>query len=166
MMISVGHDRRLRYNGTEVPCAIGRSGVLPAAEKREGDGMTPMGAYPLRYVFYRADRGPRPQTNLMTVSLRPWLGWCDDAGHDAYNQPVMLPFDASHEKLWRNDGLYDLIVVLGHNDDPPVPGMGSAIFLHCAAPGLKPTAGCVAIPKDDLYALLAQAGDGDQISIG
>ena len=82
--------------------------------------------------------------------IAPQDGWCDDPSHAAYNRQVTLPFGHSHETLWRADGLYDLIVVLGHNDDPPAPGLGSAIFLHVAAPDYTPTEGCVALALGDL----------------
>jgi L,D-peptidoglycan transpeptidase YkuD (ErfK/YbiS/YcfS/YnhG family) len=67
--------------------------------------------------------------------------------------------------MWREDGLYDVVVVLGHNDDPPVPGMGSAIFLHCARPDFTPTQGCVALARADLEAVLALAGPGSAIEV-
>jgi L,D-peptidoglycan transpeptidase YkuD (ErfK/YbiS/YcfS/YnhG family) len=149
--------------GARWPCALGRAGVT--AHKREGDGATPVGVWPLRRVLYRPDRLPdAPQTGasgLPVLALAPDMGWCDDPAHADYNRPVTLPHPAGHEHLWRDDALYDVIVVLGHNDAPPRPGAGSAIFLHCALPdgagrhGLKPTAGCVALPRDRLLALLA-----------
>jgi L,D-peptidoglycan transpeptidase YkuD (ErfK/YbiS/YcfS/YnhG family) len=139
------------------PCAIGKHGVVTQSDKREGDGKTPLGAYTLRKVFARPDRVAPFVTALPFEWLTPDHGWCDDAGHPLYNQHVTLPFAASHERLWREDGLYDVIVTLSHNDDPPVPHLGSAIFLHCCkydeAGALRPTLGCVAIPKADLLML-------------
>ena len=82
-------------------------------------------------------------------------GWCDDPGHPAYNRPVRLPINASAEALWRDDALYDIIGVLGWNDDPVVPGRGSAIFLHVARPDYAPTEGCIALALDDLRRVLA-----------
>ena len=92
-------------------------------------------------------------------------GWCDAPDDPNYNRLVSQPYPASHEALWRDDGVYDLIVVLGHNDDPPVPGLGSAIFLHICRPGYPPTEGCVAIARDDLEALLRIAEPGDAVEI-
>lgn len=137
------------------PCAIGYGGVRSATEKREGDGATPLGRWPLRRLLYRPDRGDRPRTSLPTLPIRRQDGWCDDPAFEDYNRPVRLPFPGSHEKLWREDGHYDLLAVLGHNDSPPQPGMGSAIFLHCASPDLKPTEGCVALLRPDLEEVLA-----------
>jgi L,D-peptidoglycan transpeptidase YkuD (ErfK/YbiS/YcfS/YnhG family) len=91
--------------------------------------------------------------------------WCDDPAHVAYNQPVRLPFAGGHERLWRDDHLYDLVVVLGWNDDPPVAHRGSAIFLHLARDGFAPTEGCVALARDDLLAVLADAAPGDAVRV-
>jgi L,D-peptidoglycan transpeptidase YkuD (ErfK/YbiS/YcfS/YnhG family) len=146
-------------------CAIGRSGAVPAADKREGDGMTPQGQYPLRWIYARPDRVAPFSATLPLKWLSPDDGWCDAPADDAYNRPVKRPYSASHERLWRDDGLYDLIVVLGHNDDPVVPGLGSAIFWHCAQEDLRATEGCVAIPKADLLSLLRHCHAGTQFVI-
>jgi L,D-peptidoglycan transpeptidase YkuD (ErfK/YbiS/YcfS/YnhG family) len=146
---------QLRYGGQVYRCALGKAGCRPEADKREGDGATPLGRYLLRELLYRSDRLTVPQTRLPCRALQPDDGWCDDPADPAYNRWVRLPYPASHEKLWRDDHLYDLLVVLGHNDHPPVPGMGSAIFLHVARPDYSGTEGCVALAKRDLLQLLA-----------
>ena len=136
------------------PCALGRGGVI--ADKREGDGGTPAGRFPWRRVLYRADRLARPATPLACGIIAPEDGWCDDPADAAnYNRPVTLPYGGSHEQLWRPDGLYDVILIPGHNDDPPVPGLGSAIFIHVARPDYAPTEGCVALRLEHLLILLA-----------
>lgn len=140
--------------GRPFACALGRAGIVPAAAKREGDGATPAATLPLRRLLFRADRLARPAAAVPVEPLAPGEGWCDDASDPAYNRPVPLPFAPSHERLWREDALYDLVGVLGWNDDPPVPGRGSAIFLHLARPGLGPTEGCIALPLPDLLAVL------------
>lgn len=133
-------------------CALGPAGIR--RDKREGDGATPAGVFPLRRVLWRADRLARPQTVLPASPLDPADGWCDDPADAAYNRPVRLPHPASAEPLWRADAAYDVIVVLGHNDDPPRPGLGSAVFLHVARADYAPTQGCVALALPDLLALL------------
>ena len=144
----------LSWPGGRMRCALGRSGLR--ADKREGDGATPLGRFPLRRLLYRPDRLPSaPATGLPSCPIAPGDGWCDDPADARYNRPVPLPCEAGHERLWRDDGLYDLVVVLGHNDDPPVPGLGSAIFLHVARPGYLPTEGCVALALPDLLTLVA-----------
>jgi len=144
-------------HGREYACAIGRAGLT--GDKHEGDLATPMGRFALRACYYRPDRiMPPPETQLPLIPLAPNDGWCDDATHELYNKPVKLPFDASHEKLWRDDHAYDLIVPLGYNDDPIAAGKGSAIFWHLAQPDWRGTEGCVAIERDVMLDVLRQCG--------
>ena len=152
--IVVQGNRLTLPDGTEFRCAVGRGGFIPASEKREGDGATPMGDWPLRRVLYRPDKAPAPKTVLPTEPISPDDGWCDDPEDPAYNKPVKKPCAASHESMWREDRLYDVVLILGHNDDPPVPGAGSAIFMHVAQPDYSPTEGCVALAPADLDKLL------------
>ena len=141
-------------NGLTCQCALGRGGVIGAAQKREGDGTSPQGLWRMKRVFYRPDRLARPDTALPVVPLREIDGWCDAADHALYNHPVTLPFSASHEKLWREDHVYDLIVELDHNSDPVVPARGSAVFFHLAHDDYRPTEGCVAISRDHMLQVL------------
>lgn len=149
--------------GTPVPCTVGWRGIR--ADKREGDGATPAGTFPLRRVLFRPDRMLPPQTGLPVQALSAADAWCDDPADPAYNQPIHLPHATHHEVLWRTDGLYDLVVPLGYNDAPAVPGRGSAIFLHVARPDSGPTEGCVAIGRAALLSILQQCGPGTAISI-
>ncbi len=165
MIFTATSDGRLDIAGRQAACALGRSGVRPAADKREGDGASPVGLWPLRRVLYRPDREPRPATRLPVAAVSPEDGWCDAPGDPAYNQPVRLPYSSSAEQLWREDRVYDLIIILGHNDDPPVSPMGSAIFLHLIQPDGAPTAGCVAVSREDMLDLLARARPGDALAI-
>ncbi|WP_083901201.1 L,D-transpeptidase [Azospirillum sp. B4] len=164
-----GAGYRLRWRDPEgrtheAPCVIGQGGVI--ADKREGDGGTPVGRFPLRRVLYRPDRVPAPATALPVAALAPTDGWCDDPTHPDYNRPVTLPFAAGHEVMWRDDAVYDIVVVLGHNDDPPVPGLGSAIFMHLTRPDRAATAGCTALDAADLRLLLSHCQPGDQLCVG
>jgi L,D-peptidoglycan transpeptidase YkuD (ErfK/YbiS/YcfS/YnhG family) len=157
--------RRLRGSGIDIACEIGRSGPIDAADKREGDGATPTGIWPIRAALLRPDRVARSiGWRLPWRWLRPDDGWSDDIADPAYNRPVRHPHGFSAERLWREDGLYDAIVILGHNDSPPVAGAGSAIFLHCADPG-RPTEGCVAIARESLLTLIGQLAPGNAIEI-
>ncbi len=155
----------LQWSGHKVRCALGRSGITAVDLKREGDGASPAGVWPMRQLFWRADRLARPETALPVTALIPEAGWCDDPADPFYNRPVLLPYPASHEKLWRDDHLYDLIVPLGYNDDLVIAGKGSAIFLHVAREDYAPTEGCVACALPDLLALLADAKPGDALEI-
>ena len=146
-------DGLLRFRGETLRCALGAGGIR--ADKAEGDGATPTGLLPIRRILWRADRGPRPAAALPAEPIAPDDGWCDDPGHPDYNRPVRLPHPARHERLWREDAVYDVIGILGWNDAPVVRGRGSAIFLHVARSGFAPTEGCVALPEPDLRRLLA-----------
>jgi L,D-peptidoglycan transpeptidase YkuD (ErfK/YbiS/YcfS/YnhG family) len=154
---------RLSWPGGAARAACGRTGV--SADKREGDGASPLGSFPLLDAYYRPDRLPPPPTGLRLAALRPEDGWVDDPADPHYNRLVSLPYPAHHEEMWRPDGLYDLVVLIGYNTDPPVPGRGSAIFLHVAGPGFAPTAGCIAVARDVIGGLLGLLGPGSRITI-
>ena len=148
----VGADGILRFGADRFRASLGRSGIR--SDKMEGDGATPAGLLALRRILYRADRVARPRCEVPVAPLAPHDGWCDDPGDKSYNRLVRLPYDARHEELWRADGFYDVVGVLGWNDAPVVSGRGSAIFLHVASPDGAPTAGCVALTLPDLLSLL------------
>jgi L,D-peptidoglycan transpeptidase YkuD (ErfK/YbiS/YcfS/YnhG family) len=119
----------------------------------------------MRGLLYRPDRGTKPPTRLPARAVDPADGWCDDPRDPAYNRAVTLPHAARAEPLWRADEIYDLVVTLGYNDDPPAPHAGSAIFLHLARPGYPPTEGCVALARADLLAVLAEADAGSRVVV-
>ena len=144
----------LRMEALTLPAVLGAGGIR--ADKREGDGATPAGLLRLRRVLYRADREPAPACAVPREALAPDDGWCDDPSHADYNTLVRLPHPARHERLWREDRVYDLLGVLGWNDDPVVPDRGSAIFLHLARPDGRPTEGCIALAPDALRLVLAR----------
>jgi L,D-peptidoglycan transpeptidase YkuD (ErfK/YbiS/YcfS/YnhG family) len=154
---------RLSWPGGGAPAACGRGGVRP--DKREGDGATPEGKFVLLPGFYRADRIALPPTHLAMTALSPTDGWVDDPADPRYNRLVSLPYPAHHEEMWRTDGLYDLVVPIGYNSDPPLPGRGSAIFLHVARPDLAATEGCIAVSREILDGLLGLIGPGSMITI-
>jgi len=150
------HLAALTAGPRTVECVLGPPGMTRI--KREGDGATPVGTWPLRCVFYRPDRTARPRTSLPVYRITPDDGWCDDPRDGHYNRPVKLPYPASAETLWRDDRLYDLMVVLGHNDAPVRPGAGSCIFFHLMRLDRSPTEGCVAVGRKDMLKLLEQCG--------
>lgn len=150
--IEVSADGKFHWQGKEYHCALGSGGIK--VDKKEGDGATPSGTFQLRMVFYRSDRISKPETQLPTQELSPDDGWCDDINDSAYNTHVKLPHSDSHEKLYRDDNVYDLIIPIGYNDDPAVVGKGSAIFIHVARSSCSPTAGCIALAEDDLLEVL------------
>lgn len=154
---------QLSWPGGAAAAACGRGGVR--TDKREGDSATPAGTFPLVSVYYRPDRVAPPPIGLPLAALRPSDAWVDDPADPRYNRLVSLPYPARHEAMWRADGLYDLVVLIGYNTDPPVPGRGSAIFLHVARPDLAPTEGCIAVARDILAGLLGLLGPGSRITI-
>jgi len=153
----------LQVGNLFVPCALGKSGIT--ALKREGDGGTPLGRFAILDVLFNPKALRRFRSGLPLRGIKTTDGWCDAPADRNYNRPVRHPYPASAEKLCRDDGVYDIVVVLGHNDDPPVPGLGSAIFLHLCKPGYPPTHGCIAVERADLEALLEEARPGDAVEI-
>lgn len=165
MEIFVSAKGVLTFGREPLPCALGRAGLR--RRKHEGDGATPVGRFPLRQAMYRRDRvTPPPRAALPLRAIRPDDGWCDDPGHGDYNRLVRLPHPARCELMWRNDHLYNLLVVIGYNDDPVVADRGSAIFLHAATADFAPTEGCIALALHDLRTLLGRLGPHDCVVIG
>jgi L,D-peptidoglycan transpeptidase YkuD (ErfK/YbiS/YcfS/YnhG family) len=156
----------LTLGGLRLSCALGRSGRLH--RKAEGDGGTPIGTWRLRTVRYRADQGSRPTVGQLGLTVQPIRrddGWCDARGDRNYNRAVQRPYPASSETLWRDDRVYDVIVILDHNELPRIQGAGSAIFMHVARPGLTPTAGCIALPEPQLRRVLAALKRGTRLHV-
>ena len=150
--------------GSHIPVALGRSGIL--ANKREGDNGTPRGRFRLVRLWWRPDRTPRPRTRLPVRRIGKHDGWCENPADRLYNRPVRVPDGAAGDRLWRQDRLYDMIIELDHNTRPRVAGRGSAVFIHVAREGFKPTAGCVALQAHRLQRLLEQVGPKTKIVIG
>jgi L,D-peptidoglycan transpeptidase YkuD (ErfK/YbiS/YcfS/YnhG family) len=154
---------RLRLGNLDFPCALGRSGR--SCLKREGDGATPRGSFALQRVLYRADRIRRPRTALPASPIGDCDGWCETVGDRNYNRQIKLPYPASHERLKREDHLYDIVAVLDHNQRPRVQGRGSAVFFHLAREGYAPTAGCVAVSLRDMRIILSACGKRAVIAV-
>lgn len=158
-----GRRGRIRAGRLDLPCALGAGGIV--RHKREGDGGTPRARLRALAVYYRADRIRPPRTLVAPVRIHPRDGWCDDPRSRLYNRPVRRPFAPSHERMWRDDALYDVVVDLSWNRRPPVPGRGSAIFLHVARPGLAPTEGCVAVDRSRILRLLERIGPDTVVEV-
>lgn len=154
----------LRAGERLIRCAIGANGFSNSTF--EGSKTTPIGTFALRQGYYRPDVLSAPQSGIPMQALKVDDGWCDDPKDARYNQYIKRPYAASHEELWRKDKTYDVIVPIGYNDDPILPGKGSAIFFHIARPDYSPTLGCVAISMDDMLALLPHIDLNTRIVIG
>jgi len=146
-----------------LPVALGRGGIK--ANKREGDGATPRGAFRLKRLWWRADRHPRPATRLPSRRIGSLDGWCETPTDRNYNRPVKVAPQSGADRLRRQDHLYDFIVETDHNTRPRVAGRGSAVFIHAARPGFAPTAGCVALNLPTLRRLLARVGPCTKIMV-
>lgn len=163
-MIKVDSKNNLLYwNNRSYRCAIGKNGAT--MDKIEGDGKTPLGQFPLLQVYWRKDRLDLPNIQLPSAVIGKNTGWCDDPDNAAYNFPVILPNEARHEIFWREDGCYDIVVVIGYNRNPTIRGKGSAIFLHVAKPDFAGTEGCVAIAQKDLLYILPELTKQTKIDI-
>jgi len=164
MDIIVDPSGYLTFGELQCVCAVGRNGI--GIKDAEGDGISPIGTYALGRVWWRADRLKRPETQLLTFEMTENTGWCDDPDHEDYNRLIALPHPARHERLWRADHAYDVVVEVAFNTDPIEPGKGSAIFIHVAQPDYAPTEGCIALGAEDLLAILRGANETTQLVIG
>ena len=153
----------LNLGGAVFPCALGRAGI--SAFKREGDGATPLARMPVLAGLVRRSRRFQARTALPIQRIDPALGWCDAIVDRSYNRAVRLPYPASHETMWRADGLYDVCIVLGWNIAPRLRGRGSAIFLHLARPGYAPTEGCIAVSRQTMARLLPLLRQGSAVRV-
>jgi L,D-peptidoglycan transpeptidase YkuD (ErfK/YbiS/YcfS/YnhG family) len=157
------HDGYLYWRGGRTRAAIGAASVSSA--KHEGDKATPAGTFPLPFGMYRQDRIKLPNTGLPVTPMQEGHAWVDDPNDPKYNQLVELPYPAHVEEMWRADGIYDLLVVVGYNMNPTRPGAGSAIFLHIARPNFAPTEGCIAIERGALLNLIPLLGPASTLTI-
>ena len=135
-----------------IEAVIGRNGLAPLDEKREGDGRTPSGIFRLRRAFGYEDHVP---TGLQYRRVTEQDFWIDEPASPQYNQWVIGDVPAvSHEVLQRNDDLYKYAIIIEYNTYQVVPGLGSAIFMHVWRGTDQPTAGCVAMAETNLLRFL------------
>lgn len=163
-MIIVKRSENLLFKNLKFRCSLGKNGVTK--NKVEGDKCTPSGIYKLKQVFYRADRIKKITTNLKKIKIKKNMGWCDDVNSKYYNKQIKINKKISHEKLYRKDNVYDIVVVINYNINPIIKGKGSAIFLHVAKKNYKKTQGCIALKKSELLNLVSKIKKNTQIKIG
>ena len=142
----------LTFNNYRIKCAIGKRGI--GKKKKEGDLITPIGLFKIRFLLYRKDRNIRLTTNLKKYVIKKNMGWCDDPKTKKYNKLITTPFKYSYEKLYKKENIYDLILVLNYNMNPIKKNRGSAIFIHIAKNNYSNTAGCIAIKKNHFLKIL------------
>ena len=161
-MIVINKFGYLKYKNLELKCTLGKAGV--EIKKREGDNITPKGTYKILNIYYRKDRIKKISSKLRLVAITKQMGWCDDPDSKYYNQLIKLPTEYSHEKFFRKDNIYDLVLVLNYNMKPIIKNKGSAIFIHVAKKNKK-TAGCIALSKMDLITLIKKIDKKTKIKI-
>jgi len=162
-MIIVKRSENLLFKNLKFKCSLGKNGVTK--NKIEGDKCTPSGTYRLKQVFYRADRIKKFLTNIKKIKIKKNMGWCDDSSSKRYNQLIRVPNKFSHEKLYRKDGIYDIIVVLNYNMNPVIKKKGSAIFMHIAKKNYSKTLGCIGLRKNDLLEILSKVKKNNKVKI-
>jgi len=162
-MIIVKRSENLLFKKLKFKCSLGKNGVTK--NKVEGDKCTPSGIYRLKQVFYRADRINKITTNLKKIKIKKNMGWCDDPSSKRYNQLIKIPYKFSHEKLYRKDHIYDIVVILNYNMNPVVKKRGSAIFMHITKKNYLKTLGCIALKKNDLLEILNRVKKDNIIKI-
>jgi L,D-peptidoglycan transpeptidase YkuD (ErfK/YbiS/YcfS/YnhG family) len=151
-MIIINKYGLLKYKNLKFRCALGKAGI--GEKKKEGDFITPKGKYKITKVYYRADRIKKIKTNFRLYQIKKNMGWCDDPLSKNYNKLIKLPSKFGHEKLYRKDKLYNLILILNYNFKPIIKNKGSAIFIHIANKNYKKTMGCIGLKKKDLIFIL------------
>ena len=161
-MIVINKSGYLKYENLELKCTLGKAGI--GIKKREGDNITPKGTYKIINMFYRKDRIKKISSKFQLIGITKKIGWCDDPKSEYYNQLIKLPTKYSHEKFFRKDNIYDLVLVLNYNMRPIIKNKGSAIFIHIAKKNKK-TAGCIALSKMDLISLIKKIDKKTKIKI-
>jgi len=150
-MIIINKSGYLKYKNFKLRCSLGKAGIKK--KEQEGDNVTPIGTYKAIKVLYRSDKINIIKTNLKKIKIKKNMGWCDDPRSNLYNKQIKLPSVYRHEKLYRKDSVYDIIIVLNYNMKPIIKAKGSAIFIHITK-NYKPTQGCIALKKADLIKIL------------
>tara|TARA_B100001121_G_C18558494_1_gene559143 strand:+ start:77 stop:577 length:501 start_codon:yes stop_codon:yes gene_type:complete len=153
----------LMFDKYKVKCALGKRGI--GKKKKEGDLITPRGVFSIKFLLYRKDRIKKIQTNLKKFVINKNMGWCNDPKSKKYNKLIRLPFNYSHEKLFKKDNSYDIILVLNFNMSPIKKNKGSAIFIHVAKNNFKKTEGCIAINKKILIEIIKKLKKSTKVKI-
>ena len=162
MNIIICRKSTLILNDFKFKCCVGKCGFTK--KKQEGDKKTPKGFFNLGNLFFRKDRYEKPITKIKKISIKKNMGWCNDIRSSKYNKLIKIPQRLNYEKLFRNDQKYNFIIPIEYNTKKTVKNRGSAIFLHLTK-DYKPTAGCIAIKKNDFLILLKLINKKTKIKI-
>jgi L,D-peptidoglycan transpeptidase YkuD (ErfK/YbiS/YcfS/YnhG family) len=162
-MIIVKKSGYLKYKNLKFRCALGKAGIKN--KEKEGDNITPRGIFEITKILYRPDKIKKIKAFIRPIKIKKNMGWCDDSKSDYYNQQIKLPNKFGHERLYRNDNLYDIILVLNYNTNPIIKKKGSAIFIHVSKNSYKKTKGCIALKKKHLLKLIPLIKKNTKIKI-
>jgi L,D-peptidoglycan transpeptidase YkuD (ErfK/YbiS/YcfS/YnhG family) len=162
-MIIINKSKLLKFNNIKFRCALGKSGI--GEKEIEGDNVTPRGIYRIVKIYYRKDRIKKITSKFKLIEITQTMGWCNDIKSKKYNQLIKLPTKYSHEKLYRKDNVYDLILVLNYNMNPTIKNKGSAIFIHVTRENYQSTQGCIALKKNNLIKLISKINKNIKIKI-
>ena len=162
MLIRLKNKDTLKIDEFSFKCCIGKKGLK--TKKVEGDLATPKGTYLLKKLYYRSDKFKKIETSLPKIKIRKNMGWCNDPKNRFYNSLIKIRKKVKHEKMYRKDRKYDLVIVIDYNLKKPIPFKGSAIFIHLTK-YYKPTAGCIALNKNDMLVLLKIINKKTKINI-
>ena len=163
MIIYLINNHTLKVDDFYFQCVIGKNGT--SNKKIEGDKKTPIGTYKIGDLYYRKDRSVKPETKLKCIEIKKNMGWCNDLKNKKkYNRLIKENKKIKHEKLFRADHLYDFFIPIKYNSDKIIVGKGSCIFIHLTH-NFKPTAGCIALKKNDFLILLKLLKKNTKIKI-
>ena len=162
MTILIKNKHTVQFDDFKFKCCVGKNGFTKF--KKEGDGKTPKGIFKIEHLYFRKDRIKKPLTKLKCIEIKRNMGWCDDVKNKKYNKLIKINKNCSHEKLFRKDKKYDLLIPIKYNFNKIIPGQGSCIFIHLTS-DYKPTAGCIALKKKDLLILLKLINKNSKIII-
>ena len=163
MTIFLKNKHTLQIDDFYLKCSIGKNGI--SKKKKEGDKKTPVGIFSIQHLYFRKDKLKRPETSLKCVEIKKNMGWCDDVSYSKkYNKLIKINKNIHHEKLYRKDFKYDLLIPIKYNFERSVIGKGSCIFIHLTK-NYQPTAGCIALKKKDFLILLKLINKKTKIKI-
>ena len=151
MLIQLKNKDTLHFDNFLFQCAIGKKGIN--SKKKEGDFCTPKGIFSIKNLYYRSDRLTKPETKITVKKIKKHMGWCNDPKNKKYNSLIRINKKIRHEKMYRKDHKYDLVIVINYNLKKPIPYKGSAIFIHLTN-NYKNTLGCIALKKSDFLILI------------
>ena len=157
------NKKKLIFKDYKAKCAIGKRGI--GYKRKEGDFITPIGEYKIKFILYRRDRVKKIHSKIKKVIIKKNMGWCNDPRSKDYNKIIKLPSKYSFEKLYKKENVYDIILVLNYNMNPIIKNKGSAIFIHVAKKNYGKTEGCIALKKTFILKIIKELSKKTKVKI-